>query len=186
MRPRGRGVLALTLVGLVFLVLPAWASAHAALLRTTPSASVTLNGAPAQVGLTFSEAVEPKFAIVSVTDAGGNQQTASSARRSPSNPDQLLVNLRPGLAKGWYLVFWRAISVDGHPVRGAFTFAVGPNPGPAPQFVIPSLSETAATPSLLIARWLMFLSMMSAVGLLIFRLFIARSLPRSVPGSSDL
>ena len=43
--------------------------------------------------------------------------------------------LRPHLPEGWYLVYWRAISVDGHPVQGAFTFAVGPNPGPPPQFV---------------------------------------------------
>ena len=57
------------------------------------------------------------------------------------------------------------ISVDGHPVRGAFTFAVGPNPGPAPQFVIPSISETAATPRLLIARWIVFLSLLAAIGL---------------------
>ena len=62
------------------------------------------------------------------------------------------------VAEGWYLVYWRAISVDGHPVRGAFTFAVGPNPGPAPQFPVPSISETAATPRLLTARWVVFLS----------------------------
>ena len=67
--------------------------------------------------------------------------------------------------RGWYLVYWRVISVDGHPVRGACTFAVGPNPGPAPQFVIPSISETAATPRLLAARWIAFLSVMAAVGL---------------------
>ncbi len=36
--------------------------------------------------------------------------------------------LKP-VPEGWYLVYWRAISVDGHPVRGAFTFAVGPEPG---------------------------------------------------------
>ena len=42
-----------------------------------------------------------------------------------------------GSPEGWYLVYWRVISVDGHPVRGAFTFAVGPNPGPQPQFVDP-------------------------------------------------
>ena len=54
----------------------------------------------------------------------------------PTNPDELDVPLQH-LREGWYLVFWRVISVDGHPVRGAFTFAVGPNPGPAPQFVIP-------------------------------------------------
>jgi copper transport protein len=80
------------------------------------------------------------------------------------------------LREGWYLVFWRAISADGHPVRGAFTFAVGPNAGPAPQFVIPPLSETAASPGLVITRWLVFLSMMTAIGLFVLRIAIARPL----------
>ena len=65
---------------------------------------------------------------------------------------------------GWYLVYWRVISADGHPVRGAFTFAVGPSPGPAPQFVIPSLSETAATPGLVGWRFVTFVAMMLASG----------------------
>ena len=39
------------------------------LVRTVPSASGTVNTPPKQVALTFSEAVEPRFAIVSVTDA---------------------------------------------------------------------------------------------------------------------
>ncbi len=30
-------------------------------------------------------------------------------------------------------------------MQGAFTFAVGPNPGPAPQFVIPHIAQTATT-----------------------------------------
>ena len=75
------------------------------------------------------------------------------------------------------------ISADGHPVRGAFTFAVGPNPGPAPQFVIPSISETAATPRLLVARWLVFLSVMAAIGLFVLRIAIARPLVRRVSGT---
>ncbi len=74
---------------------------------------------------------------------------------------------------------WRVISVDGHPVRGAFTFAVGPNPGPAPQFVIPTLSETAATPALVAARWLVFLSLMAAIGLFVLRAIIARPCARA-------
>jgi copper transport protein len=75
---------------------------------------------------------------------------------------------------------WRVISVDGHPVRGAFTFAVGPNAGPAPQFKIPSLSETAATPKLITARWAAFISFMAAIGLFVLRMFVARPL-RSPP-----
>ena len=139
------------------LVLPAAAWAHAALLHTVPSASGTVNTSPPNVQLTYSEAVEPRFAIISVTDAAGHQQTSGSPERSPTNADTLVVPLKK-LGEGWYLVWWRVISEDGHPVRGAFTFAVGPNAGPAPQFVIPSISETAATPRLLVARWLAFLS----------------------------
>ena len=165
------------------LALPASAFAHAALLRTVPQASGTVNTAPRQVALTYSEAVEPRFAIVSVTDAAGRQQTAGPPRRSPANADTLLVPLKR-VGEGWYLVYWRAISVDGHPVRGAFTFAVGPNPGPAPQFVIPSTSETAATPKLIVARWLVFLSVMTAVGLLALRLAIARPVVKRVAGTS--
>lgn len=179
----GAVVCAAAAAGALALALPGAAWGHAALLRTSPSASGTVNGSPAAVRLTYSEAVEPKFALVSVTDADGHQVTGGPASRSKSNPDQLVVPVQR-LARGWYLVFWRVISVDGHPVRGAFTFAVGPNPGPAPQFAIPSLRETAATPGLLTLRWLAFLTVMAGVGLLIFRLVIVRPLARRVPDVS--
>src|SRR5262249_59157516 len=139
----GRGS-ALTAAARAVLAMPASAAAHAVLVKTVPEASVTLSAPPKQVALTYSEAVEPRFAIVSVTDAAGHQEAAGPPRRSPTNPDTLLVPLK-GTHEGWYLVFWRAISVDGHPVRGAFTFAVGPNAGPAPQLPVPSTSEPAAT-----------------------------------------
>jgi len=76
----------------------------------------------------------------------------------------------PHLPQGWYLIYWRAISVDGHPVQGAFTYAVGPNPGPAPQFPVPSIAGSATSLRLLIARWVMFLSVLSAIGLFVFRI----------------
>jgi copper transport protein len=155
------------------LALPAAAWAHAALLRTVPEASKILNAAPPEVRLTYSEPIEPRFAIVSVTDAAGHLVTNGTPQRSPQSPDTIVVPLKK-VPEGWYLVYWRVISVDGHPVRGAFTFAVGPNAGPAPQFVIPSISETAATPRLVIARWIVFLSLMSAIGLFVLRMLIAR------------
>jgi copper transport protein len=164
------------------LALSAAAWAHAALLSTVPSPSGTVDTPPKEVRLTYSEAVEPRFAIVSVTDVDANRETAGPPRRSATDPDTLVAPLKK-IGKGWYLVYWRVISVDGHPVRGAFTFAVGPNPGPAPQFVIPSISETAATPRLVVARWLMFLTVMAAIGLFVLRIAIARPVVRRVSGT---
>ena len=76
------------------LAFPAAAYSHAALLRTVPQASGIVNTAPKEVALTYSEAVEPRFAIVSVTDAAAHQETTGPPRRSPANPDTLLVPLR--------------------------------------------------------------------------------------------
>ena len=177
-----RTVLIVLAAAAASLALPAAAWAHAALLQTTPVASRIVNTPPKQVALRYSEAVEPRFAIVSVTNAAGDKETAGAPSRSPANADTLVIPLKK-LSEGWYLVYWRVISVDGHPVRGAFTFAVGPNAGPAPQFVIPSISETAATPRLVTARWLAFLSMMAAIGLFVLRIVVARPVVARVSGT---
>ncbi|HXR12390.1 MAG TPA: copper resistance protein CopC [Gaiellaceae bacterium] len=165
------------------LVLPAAASAHAYLIKTVPAASVILNTPPSSVQLTYDEAVEPRFAIISVTDVNARSETTGPVTRSPANPDTLVVPLKR-VPEGWYLVYWRAISVDGHPVQGAFTFAVGPNAGPAPQFTIPHIAGTATSTPLVIAKWLAFLTMMAAIGLFVLRMLIARPLVRRVEGTS--
>jgi copper transport protein len=180
-RDRGRIGFALAAVALA-LVLPAAASAHAYLVKTSPAASVTLNGPPQSVALTFDEAVEPRFAIVSVTDVDARQQALAPPSRSPADPDTLVVPIKR-VPEGWYLVYWRAISVDGHPVQGGFTFAVGPNPGPAPQFRIPHVAQTATSTSLVLARWVMFLTVMTAIGLLVLLLLIAQPVVRRVEGT---
>lgn len=182
MRRRSQAGVALV-AAIVALVAPAAASAHASLSKTSPSASATLTQPPAQVSLTYSEPIEPRFAIVSVTDAAGKQVTAGPPNGPPGDPATIDTPLR-AVPSGWYLVYWRVVSADGHPVRGAFTFAVGPNAGPAPQFAIPSLSETATTTQLLIARWIVFLSLMIAIGLFVLRAVIARPVVRRLRGSS--
>jgi copper transport protein len=173
----------LTAAAGVALAAPAAASAHAYLIKTVPAASGVLDSSPKTVALTYDEAVEPRFAIISVTNASGKQETAGPVRRSPADPDTLVVPLRPNLAQGWYLIYWRAISVDGHPVQGAFTYAVGPNPGPAPRFPIPSIAGSATSPQPLVARTVMFLSVMISIGLFVLRFFVARVLARRTGGA---
>ena len=175
---RQRALVVALLAALASAALPAQALAHATLERTTPSASATTSTPPKMVGSTFSEGIELRFAIVSATDAGGHQVTDGD-RPTRRDGTTLVVPLK-NVKQGWYLVYWRVVSADGHPVRGAYTFAVGPSPGPAPQCPIPSLSETAATPALVIERWATPLSLMVGVGLLMFRLIIARPVPARV------
>ena len=177
-----RRTLAVAVVAAAALALPASAWAHAALLKTFPTASAEVDTPPAQLRLVYDETVEPRFAVVSVTDAAAHQQVDGPVHRSASNPYELDAPLKRS-AEGWYLVFWRVISADGHPVRGAFLYRIGPNPGPPPQFVIPSLSETAVTPGLIALRWLTFLSAMAAIGLFVLRTVIARPVVARVSGT---
>jgi len=163
--------------------LPAAASAHAYIVKTVPAASVAVNTPPPAVQLTYDEAVEPRLAIISVTDVHGHSVTDGPVTRSPADPDTLVVPLKR-VPEGWYLVYWRAISVDGHPVQGAFTFAVGPNEGPLPQFPVPHIAGTATSTPLVIAKWLAFLTVMTAIGLFVLRMLIAQPLVRRVDGTS--
>jgi copper transport protein len=178
-----RGLL-LAVAGAGALAVPAAASAHAYLVRTVPAQNQLLKHAPARVALTFDEAVEPRFATISVTDAKGTELTSAAVTRSPSNPDTLLVPVKARLQQGWYLVYWRAISVDGHPVQGYYTFGIGPAPGAPPQFHAPNDTASATTPDVVAMRWLAFLSVMGAIGLFALRIGVARPLERRLEGVS--
>src|ERR1700726_3919534 len=93
MSRRGRGVLLLgATVGA--LAAPPSAAAHAYLITTFPSPSGHLDVPPPDVSLTFDEAVEPRFAIISVTDAGAHQETTGPVHRAASDPDTLVVPLK--------------------------------------------------------------------------------------------
>ena len=83
-----------------WLALPSGASAHAYLVKTVPAASVVLDTSPATIQLTYDEAVEPRLAIISVTDVDGRQETNGAVHRSPASPDTLIVPLRAHLPEG--------------------------------------------------------------------------------------
>jgi copper transport protein len=53
-----------------------------------------------------------------------------------------------------------------------------------PQFVAPHISQTATTPPLLAARWAMFLTVMTTIGLFVLRMVIARPMVRRVDGTN--
>ena len=110
-----------TLLGLVFL--PAGtASAHATLESTTPSDGSVVQRLPSSITMQYSEGVSLRPDGVRVLDPSGKRVDRGEASASGS---VVTVPLRSDAAQGTYVVAWRVVSADGHPVRGAFTFSVG-------------------------------------------------------------
>jgi methionine-rich copper-binding protein CopC len=101
---------------------PLPAQAHAFLERASPSAGQNLAVSPGRVELQFSEALEPSFSEVRVTDARGRDMSAGPQAVNGKEMDLPLKRLAPGR----YRVTWRAVSVDAHRTEGKFNFLVGP------------------------------------------------------------
>jgi copper transport protein len=114
--------LAAVLAIAVALVPAGTASAHAELEASNPADGSIVAQAPRSVTLTFTEGVSVRPDGVRVVDADGTRVDSSKAAASGS---VVRVPLKGNLAKGSYLVSWRVISADGHPVRGAFSFSIG-------------------------------------------------------------
>jgi copper transport protein len=111
------------LLGLVLaLSLAGPASAHAVLVRTDPSAGTVLLVAPAEIDLTFSESVRPVSGQVRVL--GPNNARVDSGSPKTAG-DVISIPLQQNVPRGTYLVTFRVISSDSHPVGGGFTFSVG-------------------------------------------------------------
>jgi len=97
------------------------AAAHAVLVEQEPAADAVLSAPPAEARLRFNEVVTP--VVVQVLDASGRAVTAPSA---VSETDTTLhIALPRNLADGSYVVSYRVISADSHPVGGSFVFAIG-------------------------------------------------------------
>lgn len=96
------------------------AQAHAMLEHASPGAGTTLAQAPKAVVLEYTEALEPDFSSVVVTDSSGHDVAAGPSSASGST---MRVQLKP-LGPGTYRVIWHAVSVDTHRTEGAFSFQV--------------------------------------------------------------
>jgi copper transport protein len=103
---------------LLVLGVPGRASAHALLVSSTPKPNQQLGTTPGVVTLVFSEPLT-KESTASVTDPDG--RVFSDAVSGV----EMLIRLTTN-APGQYRVQWKSVSsLDGHVIRGSFTFEVG-------------------------------------------------------------
>ena len=114
-----RAVAALALALAVTAIAAPPAAAHNTLVAADPADGASLPTGPSQVRLTFDQPVQSGFTTVTVTGPGdtrwegGDPQVAGNSVTAPVSP------LGPA---GRYVIGYRVVSADGHPVSGTLAF----------------------------------------------------------------
>jgi copper transport protein len=153
-------------VALAALVAPGAASAHAILLQTSPPNRAVLARSPAEIRVTFDDAVRVGAGNAAVANADGSSILAGPPRLAGHS---LLLKLRAHLPKGDYSARWSIVAEDGHREQGVLAFAVGSG-GAAPVSILGSSAPLSWTDVTL--RALFLLGGLTAAGVFAFWLLM--------------
>ena len=135
-RLAGRVSLIAVLTALAAVVFAGPAAAHDVLLSSDPADGSTVQTAPPSVTLTFDQPVQDFEPVVTVTGPDGQSYQSGS----PTVDSTVVTNaVGPLTAAGEYLIAYRVVSADGHPVVGEVKFQFTGAPAPA------APSETASS-----------------------------------------
>ncbi|WP_241175654.1 copper resistance protein CopC [Modestobacter sp. KNN46-3] len=138
------------------------AAAHATVVTTTPADSARLDFAPAEVVIEFDEPVSLGAGYARVLDGEGERVDTGAAEVRGST---LTVPLRDQLPDAGYVVTYRVVSADSHPVSGAFSFAVGEGELVAAGSVGEGDgADPGVAVALPVARWLSYLGLTLGLG----------------------
>ncbi|MDJ1113451.1 copper resistance CopC family protein [Microbacterium dauci] len=122
MRRLRAGLLGIALAAVAVVGVAAPASAHDELIGSTPASGEQLDAAPVEVVLTYSAAIATEGAAVTVVDAEGTEWAAGE---HVIETNTLSFPLKADMPEAGYLIEWRVVSSDGHPISGTIPFAVG-------------------------------------------------------------
>ncbi len=145
--------------------------AHSNLVRSIPEANASLQNAPTEIRLWFTEPVEPDYSGFSLRDSSGDLVATSPSQVDSADPHQMF--MEPGaLSDGLYTVVWHAVSAsDGHFTNGSFAFGIGVAVANNPAS---SIDESVAPDGVLI-RWLNLIGLSLLVGSIGFWLFVGHA-----------
>jgi copper transport protein len=170
-----RALLAVLLAALVLaLAPPRAAEAHAALARSEPVDGGLVAIAPASARLTFSEPVAPL--VLRLLGPDGASQDLSGASLEG---DTLVVPLPKDAAEGTYVLSYRVVSQDGHPVGGALVYAVGDAPPDHGVARVPPPADPGRDVAVWASRAALTAGMLFGVGGALFLAFAGGPAPRS-------
>ena len=129
------------------------ASAHADLQVSTPEDGESLEIAPEEIRLTFSEELFEELVEISILDAAGDLYSRIEVEQTPPPGTDVIFPWPTQAPPGDYSIAYRVVSADGHPVTGTISFsyaatAVEPStPEPSPSDTAPQPTPSDSTPS---------------------------------------
>ncbi|GAA4562977.1 copper resistance CopC/CopD family protein [Planotetraspora kaengkrachanensis] len=101
------------------------AYAHAYLIQSSPVDGQVLHSPPADVRLTFNEAVSFNQRSFQLLDVTGKKLAIGAPGYVDGKANTARVSLPASLVEGTYVLAWRITSADSHVVSGAFSFSIG-------------------------------------------------------------
>jgi methionine-rich copper-binding protein CopC len=110
-----------TLVGLLCLLVPHVALAHAVLVRSTPAAHAVAKPGDLPFTLTYNSRIDASRSSLVLVGPDGKRQPLAVEKQAGPN---VLSAKAAGLKPGSYTVEWQALSTDGHITRGTIEFRV--------------------------------------------------------------
>jgi copper resistance protein C len=116
----GRG-LPLIAVALALWLSASPVAAHSELRSSLPRSGETLSASPPEAVLQFNENAR----VTAIRLVSGDARRIELPGDVVMNADGEARVRLPDLAPGAYEIEWRAISADGHPIRGTIPFSIG-------------------------------------------------------------
>lgn len=152
---------------------PSFASAHAYIIKSSPSENETLKKAPQKVTIQFDETIQSNFNSIEVFDSNGKRVDRKNGHIDPNQPSIIECSLNKNLPNGTYRIQWRVVSSDGHPVQGVIPFSIGTKDKDRSNLKDGVKGYTPHL-DLIIIRWLQYVSNACFVGILFFYLFVLK------------
>jgi copper transport protein len=127
---------------------------------------------PAEIKLDFNEEIEGTLLNIRLFDANQKEIEISRAELLDQDPSVVIAPI-PDLTDGVYVVVWRVVSADGHPVSGAFPFEVGDKSSGNGEAVLTKILNSINTKSplgnpLAAGRFISFMSLVLLLGTVVF------------------
>ncbi|WP_291773078.1 copper resistance protein CopC [Castellaniella sp.] len=137
---------------------------HAVLVATSPAAGAVLAQAPQEIVLRFDEPIQAT--TLRLFDPSGH--VLNIGVQADENNGLRLALPRSTAGAGTYVLNWRVLSRDGHPVRGLLEYSIGTiSQPPASVLAQTSVARDAA---IWLTRWLIYLCLFAVGGAALFHI----------------